>query len=252
MDKKSKSSNDEKKEGNVFIRNKKLFLVLLIVFLGIVAIISVVAFISPDDNNLNISNQTETNISENLTNETSGPKAGYRLVQLAGLKFYAPEKYLKAYDKGDYFDGFVGGKDYDKILKSGDDFDIGHLNSSQLTLLESFGSKKKVNSSDGGHHYIYPNQKIFSIGVYPKKLYSTNFDEMDIFNKNSKKNRTVENVIIGGHNVKIIKTGDEFGSQSVGENETFAYFEVNDKSVLIAFTGVPIDKYLIESFFTLN
>lgn len=232
---KDKSDENKKESKNIFSRNK-LFFGILIVILAII-IAGIVALNYNNESNLNNTNNTTTNITNitNVTNLTEGKKEGYSLVHLAGLDFYAPDKYLKGYKKGDYFDAFKNGKDYEKTLNAEEgSFERAHLNTAQIFFMPSGQNKQ------------------FKIEIWLKKDYVHNLDELGIFAKNFKKNRTIENIDINGNNVKIIKTGKVFDSQGVGPNERYVYFEINDKSILIEFTNVPIDYYLIESFFKLN
>lgn len=256
MDKKNKS-NEDKEKTNKLGRNN-LFLAILIVVIIIIAIIGIGAISYNNENNLNNTNKTIANLTNNITNESTNltennPKEGYSQAKLAGFNFYAPNKYLGNYNKGDYFDAFKNGKDYEKTLNAKDDFDRAFLNSAQLIFISKYGKSQKVKSDDGTY-YSYPNKTSFKIEVYPKSTYPHNFDELGIYDKEFTKNKniTLENLNINGNNVKVAKTGKGFMSQNVVEDETYVYFELKDKSILIEFTNVPIDNYLIESFFKLN
>jgi len=244
MDKKDKNG---KNNGNNRI---KVYLALILIVVVVIAIAGIIAY---SDKKVDVNNLSENKtLGLNDTNNTTGPKAGYSLVKLAGFNFYAADKYLSNYNTGNYFDGFVGGKDYEKTLNAEDDFDRAFINTSQLIFIMDSGKKKVIEHTEDGKYYYYPNQKTFKIEVSFKSHYIWGLDELDIFDKTSKKNRTIEDRYIDGHNVKVVHTGKGFMSQSIGENETFVYFELKDKSILIESTGVPIDWYMIESFFKLN
>jgi len=236
MDNKKDKSDENKKEGgNIFSRNKLFFGILIIILAIIIA--GIVALNYNNESNLNNSNNTTTNVTNitNVTNLTEDKKEGYSLVHLAGLDFYAPDKYLKNYKKGDYFDAFKNGKDYKKTLNAEEgSFERAHLNTAQIFFMPSGQNKQ------------------FKIEIFPKKDYFRSFDGLGINDKNFPYNRTIENLNIDGNNVKVIKTGKGFVTQNLGEYETYVYFELKDKSILIEFTNIPIDKYLIGSFFKLN
>ncbi|KZX16694.1 hypothetical protein [Methanobrevibacter curvatus] len=219
MAKKDKMSNNR----------TKIFLTILVLGIVVISAIGIFAYQKPQ--NIVVNNTIENNTT---TNSESEIKYGYAPVKLAGLNFYAPEKYLKKYNSKDYFDAFPGEKDYEKTLNSKDDFESAFIDIAQLSFIDKYPSK------------------IFQIDISYAKKYKEDLDEFDTFKKNSDLNRTITNKNIDGHIVKIIKTGSDFSRQTAGSNETYAYFELKSKSVLIQFTGIPIDEYMISSFFKLN
>ena len=149
---------------------------------------------------------------------------------------------------------FKGGKDYEnaKLDAKKGTWEGRPLDYAQLVFISSFGKGKKVEERNGETYYDYPNKKSFKIEIFPKLNPNYDSGELGIFDKHFEKNRTIENLNIDGNSVKVIKTGKKFDSQNIGPNERYVYFEIKDKSVLIEFTNVPIDYYLIESFFRMN
>jgi uncharacterized protein YpmS len=239
MNKKDINDKNGNNSNRKYINRNKIFLSTIAILFIIIAILSVaISMNSPNEvttynNNTTTSNNNSNNISNNNSSSNEiGPKEGYSLVTLSKIKFYAKNEYLGSYFSGDYYECFIGDKDYDRILKEGDDFDIANLNRSQI-------------------YYSGDNGKIFKVEMYLS-------DKMDLFNyfgvdsRDDKKNITFEDIQIQGHTVTKVKTGNGYTSQAVGENETYVYFNLKGKSIILEFTGIPFDDYVIGSFFILN
>ncbi|KZX12075.1 hypothetical protein [Methanobrevibacter curvatus] len=243
---------DLKNNKNHSNKRVKFLIAILLIFIFAIAIAGVV-ILNNDHQSINKTNNINNTKNTSLVtnNTTNGPKQGYSLVTLAGLNFYAPDNYLTNYNKGDYFDAFLGCKDYEKTLNSDDSFESSFINSSYLIFIDP-KTKKILEKRDGETFYNYVTVKSSKISIYPNQDYIHNLENLGIFENKYNKNKTIEEKTINGHIYKILKTGKGFFSQDMGENETYVYFEIGDKSIELEFTGVPIDKYLIGSFFDLN
>ncbi|KZX17788.1 hypothetical protein MBCUT_00830 [Methanobrevibacter cuticularis] len=204
----------------------------IFILIMVVAGVAVGYMISNDSNQEDINTLNLTN-NKTFTLSTNGgniikPKLGYSQIELANLKFFVDDKYANLYYKGDYYDTFIGGKDYGNYSEKDDSY---------------------FPTTDYARISSYVNDSEFRISISSSK-YPEYVNELGNIGNNSNLSR--EQINIDGHEIEISRTGKDFGSQSLSENMTTAFFDYNGKSIFIVWDGQEYDKYLLESFFQLN
>ncbi|MCL2157122.1 MAG: hypothetical protein FWH54_03770 [Methanobrevibacter sp.] len=228
----SERDNDEtKKKDKGGYNRSKIFAIIMILFvIGIASGAIIYTFTNPVNPVAN-----PTHINNNTTTENITPKEGYSLISLGGLNFFVKNDCGEKFKNGDYFDSYLGGKNYHTDYEHQAPWEKGPINNSQIvTTKETNGSYESfwLEISNIGDSSIVDN------------LYYNN-DEI-------RQDVSLEIMEIDGRNVTILHTSENFSSQSIGPNATIVCFEHGEKLIFMMWEGCPVDMYIVESFFKLN
>jgi len=232
----SKKEKDKKKMKDGENNNSKIFAIAMIVLvIGIATVVILYSMTNPITEPV-ANSITKIKPNNNTTSEINiTPKEGYSLITLGGLNFFVTDDCAEKYKNRDYFDSYYGGKDYHTDYEHQAPWEKGPINNSQIvTIKETNGNYKSF--------WL----EVSNIGD------SSIADNIDYKNNKTGQNISIETILVNGTNVTIIKTGENFKSQSIGPNATIACIEYKGKLIFMMWEGYPLDTYIIESFFKLN
>jgi hypothetical protein len=227
----SKKDEDKKIKKDENINKSKIFAIIMILFVIGIATGAIIHTIMNSSDPVASPSQGNNNTT---TQNTITPNEGYSLISLGGLDFFVKNDCAEKFKNGDYFDSFYGGKDFHTDFEHQAPWEKGPINNSQII------TSKEVN---GVRESFW--LEISIIG-------DTNIGDNLYQNDEIRPGVSKEIIEVDGRNVTIMHTSENFESQSIGPNATIAIIEHKNKLIFMMWEGIPMDMYIIESFFKLN